>query len=50
MNDIFISYRREGGATTARLICRALEEKRFKCFFDSDSLTFGSFADNIKET
>ncbi len=49
MNDIFISYRREGGATTARLICRALEEKRFKCFFDSDSLTFGSFADNIKE-
>lgn len=49
MNDIFISYRREGGATTARLICKALEEKKFRCFFDSESLSFGSFADNIKE-
>ncbi|MBP64042.1 MAG: hypothetical protein CMJ62_21165 [Planctomycetaceae bacterium] len=49
MNDIFISYRREGGATTARLICKALEEKNFRCFFDSESLSFGSFADNIKE-
>lgn len=49
MNDIFISYRRDGGATTARLICKALEDKNFRCFFDSESLSFGSFADNIKE-
>lgn len=49
MNDIFISYRREGGATTARLICKALEDKNFRCFFDSESLSFGSFADSIKE-
>jgi hypothetical protein len=48
MNDIFISYRREGGATTARLICQALEDKNFRCFFDSESLSHGSFADNIK--
>lgn len=49
MNDIFISYRREGGATTARLICKALEDKNFRCFFDSESLSFGSFADSIKD-
>ncbi len=49
MNDIFISYRRDGGATTARLICKALEEENFRCFFDSESLSFGSFAENIKE-
>lgn len=49
MNDIFISYRREGGATTARLICKTLEDKNFRCFFDSESLSFGSFADSIKD-
>lgn len=49
MNDIFISYRREGGSTTARLICRALEEANFRCFFDSESLSSGSFADSIKD-
>jgi hypothetical protein len=48
MNDIFISYRREDGATTARLICQALEDKNYRCFFDSESLTHGSFADSIK--
>ena len=49
MNDIFISYRREGGSTTARLICKMLESAGFRCFFDSESLSFGSFADSIKE-
>lgn len=49
MNDIFISYRREGGSTTARLICKMLEGAGFRCFFDSESLSFGSFADSIKD-
>lgn len=49
MNDIFISYRREGGSTTARLICKMLEDAGFRCFFDSESLSFGSFADSIKD-
>lgn len=49
MNDIFISYRREGGSTTARLICKMLEDFGFRCFFDSESLSYGSFAENIKD-
>ena len=41
--QIFISYRREGGDVTAKLICEALKNRGFTVFYDYDSLEGGYF-------
>ena len=42
-NDVFISYRRDGGATVARLLCEVLEKRGITVFFDTVSLGAGDF-------
>jgi len=41
--DIFLSYRREGGETTAILIRDRLTEKGYNVFLDIENLNAGSF-------
>ena len=43
MSDIFISYRREGGADLARVIRLKLEERGYRVFLDVDDLRSGPF-------
>lgn len=45
--QIFISYRREGGDVTAKLICEALKNRGFTVFYDYDSLHGGFFDSRI---
>ncbi len=47
--DIFISYRRDGGAQYARILQLELEKRGYKVFLDYEELTDGIFGDNIKE-
>lgn len=47
--DIFISYRREGGAQYARTLQLMLERKGYKVFLDYDELTDGQFSAKIDE-
>lgn len=46
--DIFISYRRVGGAQYARILQLMLIQRGYKVFLDYDELTDGVFGDNIK--
>jgi len=39
--QIFISYRRDGGDVTAKLICEALKNRGFTVFYDYDSISGG---------
>lgn len=41
--DIFISYRREGGAETARILCERFTEMGYRVFFDVEELRSGDF-------
>ena len=41
--DIFISYRRAGGAETAKHLRDVLTERGYRVFFDTDSLRSGNF-------
>jgi len=41
--DIFISYRRDGGQETARILRDSLTERGYKVFFDVESLRSGAF-------
>mgnify|MGYP002513596223 CR=1 FL=1 len=41
--QIFISYRRSGGDTTAKLICETLKNRGFTVFYDFDTLKGGFF-------
>ena len=41
--DIFISYRRDGGAETAKHLRDILTAKGYSVFFDTDSLRSGAF-------
>lgn len=41
--DVFISYRRQGGEQTARIICDRLMDSGYKVFFDVESLRSGAF-------
>lgn len=43
MADIFISYRREGGADTARLIRDSLQKRGYDVFLDVEDLRSGHF-------
>ena len=47
--DIFISYRREGGAQYARILQLMLQQRGYRVFLDYDELTDGVFSDNIKK-
>jgi len=42
-HQIFISYRRAGGETDAKLICVELEKKGYTVFYDHDGLKGGTF-------
>ena len=45
--QIFISYRREGGDVSAKLICEALKNHGYTVFYDYDSLSGGYFDERI---
>ena len=42
--DVFISYRRDGGAETAKHLRDVLTERGYRVFFDTDSLRSGDGA------
>ena len=44
---VFISYRREGGAETARLIHEKLEKRGLKAFLDVDDMRSGHFDERL---
>lgn len=46
--DVFISYRRSGGATVARLLCDVLNQRNISTFFDKESLGEGDFDNAIE--
>lgn len=46
--DIFISYRRDGGAQYARILQLMLLQRGYKVFLDYDELRDGTFSDRIK--
>lgn len=46
--DIFISYRRVGGAQYARILQLMLIQRGYKVFLDYDELRDGTFSDRIK--
>ena len=48
-NLIFISYRREGGDVTAKLISEALKNRGYETFFDYDGLKGGPFDRQIRQ-
>jgi len=47
--QIFISYRRDGGDVTAKLICENLKNRGYTVFYDYDSLSGGYFDSRILE-
>lgn len=47
--DIFISYRREGGAQYARILQLMLIQRGYRVFLDYDEVKDGRFNDKIKE-
>ena len=47
--DIFISYRRTGGAQYARILQLMLSQRGYRVFLDYDELTDGKFGDHIQE-
>ena len=44
---VFISYRRDTSFELAKSICKALEEKRYPCFLDVESIKAGDFYQKI---
>lgn len=47
--DIFISYRRNGGAQYARILQLMLTQRGYKVFLDYDELTDGKFGEHIQD-
>lgn len=45
--DIFISYRRAGGAQYARILQLMLQQRGYRVFLDYDELTSGKFGEHI---
>lgn len=45
--DVFISYRRDKGAETARLLRMALTQRGYRVFLDVDDLSSGHFDDSL---
>ena len=48
-HKIFISYRRDGGDITAKLICEALKHRGYDTFYDYDALKGGVFDAQIRQ-
>lgn len=48
--QIFVSYRRDGGDITAKLICEALKNLGYTVFYDYDSLNGGYFDSRILDS
>lgn len=48
-NQVFISYRRDGGDITAKLVSEALKNRGYKTFYDYDTLKGGVFDEQIKQ-
>ncbi len=46
-DDIFISYRRDGGSAIAPLLSAQLEDVNFKVFLDTEAIGSGEFLDRI---
>ena len=49
-HDIFISYRREGGQTTALLLYETLVRAGYRVAYDIETLLAGEFAPKIMQT
>ena len=47
--DIFISYRRDGGAQYARILQLMLQQRGYRVFLDYDELKEGIFGKRIKD-
>lgn len=45
--DVFISYHRETGAETARMVQQNLKQRGYRCFLDVDSVRGGDFQQRI---
>lgn len=45
--DIFMGYRREGGAQYAKILALMLQQRGYKVFYDVDTLTDGFFGEQI---
>jgi len=45
--QVFISYRRDGGDVTAKLICESLKARGYSVFYDVDSINRGHFDKRI---
>lgn len=48
-NDVFISYRRDGGGTVARLLYEVFKAKGIRCFMDAETLGEGNFGQSITQ-
>ena len=48
MLDVFISYRREGGATVARLLYEILRSREISAFMDAETLSRGDYEKSIQ--
>ena len=48
MLDVFISYRREGGATVARLLYDILKSREISAFMDAETLSRGDYEKSIQ--
>lgn len=48
MLDVFISYRREGGATVARLLYEVLKSREISAFMDAETLSRGDYEKSIQ--
>ena len=48
MLDVFISYRREGGATVARLLYEILKSRDISAFMDAETLSRGDYEKSIQ--
>ena len=46
--DVFISYRREGGATVARLLYEVLKSREISAFMDAETLSRGDYEKSIQ--
>jgi hypothetical protein len=46
--DAYISYRRQGGAATARLVYEILKTRNVLCFLDHEELSSGDFTKNLR--
>jgi hypothetical protein len=49
-SQIFISYRRDGGDVTAKLLCESLKNRGYTVFYDFDALKAGRFDTKILKT